>query len=97
MGFSPETDQLYSCPMDRDREREADIRAARKLDVDVAEIQQASATLWGHSLFSEREKRIPETAKESPAKRAHVTRKLYAELNHALTRDEPREPASPWS
>jgi hypothetical protein len=83
--------------MDRDREREADVRAARKLDVSVAEIQQASATLWGHSLFSEREKRIPETAKESPAERAHVTRKLYAELNKALTRDEPQEPSSPLS
>jgi hypothetical protein len=83
--------------MDRDREREADIRAARKLDVSVEEIQQTSATLWGHSLFSEREKRIPETAKESTAKRAHVTRKLYAELNNALTRDDPQEPTSPLS
>jgi predicted ATPase len=83
--------------MDRDRQREADIRAARKLDVSVAEIQQASATLWGHSLFSERENRIPETAKESAAKRAQVTRKLYAELNKALTRDEPQEPSSPLS
>jgi hypothetical protein len=82
--------------MDRDREREADIRAARKLDVGVAEIQQASATLWGHSLFSEREKRIPETTTESAAKRAHVTRHLYAELNKALTRDEP-QPSSPLS
>ena len=77
--------------MDRDREREADIRAARKLDVDVAEIQEAAATLWGHSLFSEREKRIPETATESAGKRAHVTRNLYAELNKALAQVKPQE------
>jgi predicted ATPase len=77
--------------VDRDREREADIRAARKLDVDVSEIQQAAATLWGHSLFSEREKRIPETATESAGKRAHVTRNLYAELNKALAQDKPQE------
>jgi predicted ATPase len=77
--------------VDRDREREADIRAARKLDVDVAEIQEAAATLWGHSLFSEREKRIPETATESAGKRAHVTRNLYAELNKALAQVKPQE------
>jgi predicted ATPase len=77
--------------VDRDREREADIRAARKLDVDVTEIQQAAATLWGHSLFSEREKRIPETATESAGKRAHVMRNLYAELNKALAQDKPQE------
>jgi hypothetical protein len=83
--------------MDRDREREADVRAARRLDVGVKEIQEASRSLWGHSLFSEREKRAPETDNRSAAARAHVTRKLYVELDSRLKRDSLDESSPPLS
>ena len=48
-------------------------------------------------MFSEREKRAPETDNQSAAARAHVTRKLYVELDGRLKRDSLDESSPPLS
>ena len=66
---------------------EADVKAARALDVGVPELQQAALVLWKRSLAEERDARLGDVegvpARTVQARRGHLTRQLLGELRQA--------------
>ena len=65
---------------------EADVKAARALGIEVAELQALAAQTWGRSLEREREARVDVegvSARTVQARRGHVTRRLVEELRAA--------------
>ena len=60
----------------------AEERAARRLDIDVFQLQQIAADLWGHSLEDESHQRAGESS--TPQARGRVTRVLVEEIRHRL-------------
>jgi len=71
-------------------ESEAERKVARQLGVNVVDVVDASFTLWGQPLASERDARTQQRlAPDAPprtlqAVRGHVTRELVADLKQAL-------------
>lgn len=67
----------------------AEEKAAKKFDVDVSEIVDASNKLWGRTLTDERDRRCKlesdTTYRSRQALRGHVTRKLLRELQFTLS------------
>lgn len=67
-------------------ESEADVKAARALGIEVAELRALAAQTWGRSLEREREARVDVegvSARTVQARRGHVTRRLLDELRVA--------------
>ncbi|WP_133249899.1 helix-turn-helix domain-containing protein [Brachybacterium endophyticum] len=63
----------------------AEVRAARRLGVDVATFKDAAIELWGHSLDDESRKRAG--AESTPQARGRVTRHLVHEVRAHLRQD----------
>ncbi len=67
---------------------EATVKAARRLEVTPAEVDEAARALWGQVLAGERDRRVGSVEGESPralqARRGHVTRALLDELRQYL-------------
>lgn len=88
--FYPDETDLVSEEGHDPRAGEAEMKVARKLNVPVAAIIEASMSLWNATLTEERENRVlpqvgPETTPRSlQAIRGSVTRALLKELGAAL-------------
>lgn len=71
---------------------EAEMKAARRLDVDPVELALAALKLWGRSLTEERDARVAEatepgaTPRTLQALRGHLTRQLLKELEPIVRR-----------
>ncbi len=67
---------------------EATVKAARRLEVTPAEVDEAARALWGQTLAGERDRRVQPVEGETPralqARRGHVTRALLDELRRYL-------------
>jgi transcriptional regulator with XRE-family HTH domain len=70
---------------ERDAKGDAELKAARRLDVSAYHVALAALRLWGHSLTVERDKRVAAKAEgDTRALRGHVTRQLMNELTPIL-------------
>jgi hypothetical protein len=69
---------------------EATIKAARRLGVAPFRVLEAAVDLWGHTLASERDRRVIPADDDTPralqARRGHATRALIDELREHLDR-----------